>query len=106
MISYTTQNEACSIFQTSLFCRPMMPKKSRILNSGVKLNASEPYSEIIFTGGPRVEPSLSKWAPFLWCIFVIADIQLCVKQLRYDSKIISNVAMKFNHVVINILLVM
>ena len=33
------------------FCRPMMPKKSRILNSGVKLNASEPYSEIIFTGG-------------------------------------------------------
>ena len=36
---------------TLLFCRPVMPKKSRILNSGVKLNASEPYSEIIFTGG-------------------------------------------------------
>ena len=40
-----------SLSFTLLFCRPMIPKKSRILNSGVKLNASEPYSEIIFTGG-------------------------------------------------------
>ena len=51
MISYTTQNKTYALFQTSFPCRPMMPKKSRILNSGVKLNASEPYSEIVFTGG-------------------------------------------------------
>ena len=31
--------------------RPMIAQKSRILNSGVRLNASEPFSEIVFTGG-------------------------------------------------------
>jgi len=31
--------------------RPMIAHKSRILNSGVRLNASEPFSEIVFTGG-------------------------------------------------------
>ena len=52
---------------TLLFCRPMMPKKSRILNSGVKLNASEPYSEIIFTGGHSLGSNRLSQNEFLSC---------------------------------------
>ena len=34
-----------------IFYRPMISQKSRILTSYMRLNASEPYSEIVFTGG-------------------------------------------------------